>query len=61
MSAKSIVSKSEAVRDYLEAHPAAPTKEIVAALDKRGIKITLNHAVEDSYRSENDMSPRSKR
>ena len=43
MSAKSTVSKSEAVRDYLKAHPAAPTKEIVAALDKQGIKITFGH------------------
>ena len=43
MVTKQAVSKTQAVRVYLNAHPGAGTKEIVAALDKQGIKITLNH------------------
>ena len=43
MEIKLAVSKTQAVRDYLNAHPGAGTKEIVAALDKQGIKITLGH------------------
>lgn len=37
------VNKAQAVRDYVKAHPAAMCKEIAAALDKQGIRITLNH------------------
>ena len=40
MAKKQPVSKPQAVLDYLKAHTAARTKEIVAALDKQGIKIT---------------------
>ncbi len=43
MATKQAVNKTQAVLDYLKAHPSAPTKEIVAALDKQGIKITLGH------------------
>jgi len=43
MTTKQTVSKTQAVRDYLIAHPGAGIREIVAALDKQGIKITLNH------------------
>jgi len=43
MVTKQAVSKTQAVRVYLNAHPGAGTKEIVAALDKQGIKITLSH------------------
>jgi len=43
MATKQAVTKSQAVRDYLSAHPKAMTKEIVEALDKQGIKATLNH------------------
>lgn len=43
MPTKRAVSRTQAVRDYLNAHPGAVASEIVAALDKRGIKVTLNH------------------
>ena len=43
MATKQAVSKTQAVRDYLNAHPGAGIREIVAALDKQGIKITLGH------------------
>ena len=43
MATKQAVSKTQAVRDYLNAHPGAGIREIVAALDKQGIKITLSH------------------
>ncbi len=43
MATKQAVNKTQAVLDYLKARPAAMCKEIVAALDKQGIKITLNH------------------
>ena len=41
MAPKQAVSKTQAVRDYLSAHPGAGTREIVAALDKQGIRITF--------------------
>ena len=44
MAAKQAVNKAQAVRDYLNAHPGAGTKELVAALDKRDIKISFSHA-----------------
>ena len=40
MAKKSDVNKTQAVRDYLKAHPAALSKEIAAALTKQGIEIT---------------------
>lgn len=40
MAKKQKVNKSQAVRDYLRANPKAGPKEIVAALRKKGIKIT---------------------
>ncbi len=43
MAKKQAVNKMQAVLDYLKAHPAAMCREIAAALDKQGIKITLNH------------------
>ena len=43
MATKQAVSKTQAVLDYLKAHPAAMCREIVAALDKQGVKITLGH------------------
>ena len=43
MATKQAANKTQAVLDYLKVHPAAPTKDIVAALDKQGIRITLNH------------------
>ena len=43
MATKQAVNKTQAVLDYLKAHPAAMCREIVAALDKQGIKITFNH------------------
>jgi hypothetical protein len=38
------LSKIQAVRDYLLAHPGAMPSEIVAALNKQGVKITRSHA-----------------
>ena len=43
MAKKQAGSKTQAVRDYLNAHPGAGCKEIATALDKQGIKITLGH------------------
>ena len=43
MAEKQAVSKSQAVRDYLNAHPGAGCREIATALDMQGIKITLGH------------------
>jgi hypothetical protein len=37
------VNKSQAVRDYLKAHPEAKSGEIADALTKQGIKITPGH------------------
>ena len=45
MAKKQAVNKTQFVRDYLKAHPAATCKEIVAALEKQGINI---HVVEES-------------
>ncbi len=36
--------KTEAVRDYLNAHPGAVPTEIVAAMAKQKIKLTRSHA-----------------
>jgi arginine repressor len=43
MAKKRKVNKSQAVRDYLKTHPTDMSSEIVAALNKKGIKITLGH------------------
>ena len=43
MAKKPAVNKTQAVRDYLNAHPGAGCREIATALDRQGIKITLNH------------------
>jgi hypothetical protein len=43
MAKKQKVNKSQAVREYLQAHPGAKSKEIAAALVKKGIKITPAH------------------
>jgi hypothetical protein len=43
MAKKQKVNKSQAVRDYLKAHPKAMSGEIAAALNKQGIKITPAH------------------
>jgi hypothetical protein len=43
MAKKQKVNKSQAVRDYLKAHPGAMSGEIAAALNKQGIKITAGH------------------
>jgi hypothetical protein len=39
---KKEVNKSQAVRDYAKAHPAATNKEISAALRKRGIPLAAS-------------------
>jgi hypothetical protein len=43
MATKQAVNKTQTIRDYLDAHPAATSTETVAALNKQGIKVTLNH------------------
>ena len=43
MAKKQAVNKTQAVRDYLKAHRGAMSKEIAAALNKQGIKITPDH------------------
>ncbi len=43
MAKKPAISKTQAVRDYLKAHPGAMSKEIAAALTKQGIKINAGH------------------
>jgi hypothetical protein len=43
MTTKQSVSKTQAVRDYLNAHPGAGSREIIAALDKQGITIAFGH------------------
>ena len=43
MAKKPAVSKTQAIRDYLNVHPGAGCREVVAALDKQGIKVTLGH------------------
>jgi len=44
MAKKLKVNKSQAVRDYVKAHPEATGGEIAAALNKKGITITANYA-----------------
>ena len=44
MAKKQKVNKTQAVRDYLKDHPKAKSGEIAAALNKQGIKITMNYA-----------------
>ena len=43
MARKQAANKAQAVRGYLNVHPKATTKEVVAALDRQGIKVMLNH------------------
>jgi hypothetical protein len=43
MAKKQKVNKSQAVRDYVKAHPRAMSGEIAAALNKQGIKINPGH------------------
>jgi hypothetical protein len=43
MAKKPKVNKTQAVRDYLKAHPKAMSGEIAAALTKQGIKINAGH------------------
>ena len=40
MTTKQAVTKTQAARDYLNAHPGARSRAVVAALDEQGIKIT---------------------
>ena len=43
MAKKSGVNKTQAVREYLQAHPHTPNKAVAEALSKQGIPITANH------------------
>ncbi|MGO9111300.1 MAG: hypothetical protein ACLP9L_18900 [Thermoguttaceae bacterium] len=40
MGKKQSINRLQAVRDYVNAHPAATPSEIATALNKQGIKIT---------------------
>jgi hypothetical protein len=37
------LNKSQVVRDYLKAHPQTTSSEVVAALTKQGVEISLNY------------------
>jgi len=43
MAKKPKINKTQAVRDYLKAHPGAMSSAIAAALTKQGIKINAGH------------------
>ena len=43
MAKKEGISKSQAVRDYLKAHPKAANKDISAGLAKQGMQVSPNH------------------
>jgi hypothetical protein len=43
MAKKQKVNKTQAVREYLKAHPKVMPSEIAAALNKQGIKVTPGH------------------
>ncbi len=43
MAKKRKVNKSQMVRDYMKAHPAATSSEIAEALTKQGTKISSGH------------------
>jgi hypothetical protein len=43
MAKKQKVNKTQAVRDYLKAHPKAMSGEIAAALTKQGITVNAGH------------------
>lgn len=43
MAKKPGTSKSQAVRDYLKAHPKAANKEVSGALAKTGMQVSPNH------------------
>ncbi len=57
MATKQAINKAQAVRDYLNAHPAAKCKEIVAALEKQGIKITFGHVATIKARAYETAAP----
>ena len=43
MATKQAVNKTQAVLDYLKAHPGAMSKEIVTALNEQGIRVRLGY------------------
>ena len=43
MAEKQKVNKTQAVKDYLKAHPGAKNKEVAESLTKSGIKVTPNY------------------
>lgn len=55
---KEKVNKSQAVRDYLRAHPGAKSSEIAAALTKRGITITPAHVANIKSKAQAKRSAR---
>ena len=48
---KSGVSKSQSIRDHLQANPTATPNEIVAALKKQGVKVSQGLASNVKYTS----------
>ena len=56
MAKKQKVNKSQAVRDYLKAHPQAMSGEIAAALTKQGIKITPGHVANIKTKAQEQAS-----
>jgi hypothetical protein len=43
MAKKQTVNKSQAVKDYVKAHPEAKAGEITAALNKKGVDISVSY------------------
>ena len=58
MAKKQAVSKTQAVRDYLKAHPGAMSKEIAAALTKQGIKINAGHVANIKTKINKETGPK---
>jgi hypothetical protein len=54
MAKKPSISKAQAVRDFLKAHPGTGNKEIAQTLGKQGMKISPNHVA--NIKSKMDVS-----
>ena len=58
MAKKPKISKTQAVRDYLKAHPGAMSKEIAAALTKQGVKINPGHVANIKTKINKEAAPK---
>lgn len=58
MAKKLKVTKAQAVRDYLNAHPGAKPLEIVAALTEQGVQITRSHVGNIKTKLNQEAAPR---